>query len=70
MNDIKWMAYALQLAKRGRYTARPNPCVGCVLVAEMDAAEHIIGKGWHYRAGEAHAEINAINDSRKNKHTT
>ena len=70
MNDIKWMAYALQLAKKGRYTARPNPCVGCVLVATINGVEHIVGQGWHYRAGEAHAEVNAINDARKNKHNT
>jgi diaminohydroxyphosphoribosylaminopyrimidine deaminase/5-amino-6-(5-phosphoribosylamino)uracil reductase len=70
MNDIKWMAYALQLAKKGRYTARPNPCVGCVLVATTNGVEHIVGQGWHYRAGEAHAEVNAINDARKNKHNT
>jgi diaminohydroxyphosphoribosylaminopyrimidine deaminase/5-amino-6-(5-phosphoribosylamino)uracil reductase len=70
MNDIKWMAYALQLAKKGRYTARPNPCVGCVLVATTNGVEHIVGQGWHYRAGEAHAEVNAINDARKNKYNT
>ena len=70
MNDIKWMAYALQLAKKGRYTARPNPCVGCVLVATTDGIEHIVGRGWHYRAGEAHAEVNAINDAQKNKYNT
>ena len=70
MNDIKWMAHALKLAKKGRYTARPNPCVGCVLVATTDGVEHIVGQGWHYRAGEAHAEVNAISDARKNKHNT
>jgi diaminohydroxyphosphoribosylaminopyrimidine deaminase/5-amino-6-(5-phosphoribosylamino)uracil reductase len=70
MNDIKWMAYALQLAKKGRYTARPNPCVGCVLVATTNGVEHIVGQGWHHRAGEAHAEVNAINDARKNKYNT
>jgi diaminohydroxyphosphoribosylaminopyrimidine deaminase/5-amino-6-(5-phosphoribosylamino)uracil reductase len=68
MNDVKWMAQALQLAEKGRYTARPNPCVGCVLVATTNDVEHIVGQGWHYRAGEAHAEVNALNDSRKNKH--
>ncbi len=70
MNDIKWMAYALELAKKGRYTTRPNPCVGCVLVATTNGVEHIVGQGWHYRAGEAHAEVNAINDARKNKYNT
>jgi diaminohydroxyphosphoribosylaminopyrimidine deaminase/5-amino-6-(5-phosphoribosylamino)uracil reductase len=70
MNDIKWMAYALKLAKKGRYTARPNPCVGCVLVATIDAVEQIIGQGWHYRAGDAHAEINALKHAHENRRDT
>lgn len=70
MNDVKWMARALQLAEKGRYTARPNPCVGCVLVATSNNVEHIVGQGWHYRAGEAHAEVNAINNSLDNKQDT
>lgn len=70
MTDVKWMAHALQLAEKGRYTARPNPCVGCVLVATTNDVEYIVGQGWHYRAGEAHAEVNAINDSLKNMHET
>ncbi len=56
--DIQWMAHALRLAKRGRYTARPNPCVGCVLVGATQ--NKVVGEGWHYRAGEPHAEVNAI----------
>lgn len=55
-DDYRFMARALQLAEKGRYTARPNPCVGCVLVQNG----HIIAEGWHYRAGEAHAEVNAL----------
>ena len=50
------MARALRLAERGRYTAHPNPMVGCVLVRDGD----IVGEGWHRAAGEAHAEINAL----------
>ena len=50
------MARALQLAARGRYTARPNPMVGCVLVNDGD----VVGEGWHERAGEPHAEIHAL----------
>jgi len=50
------MARALQLAARGVYTARPNPMVGCVIV--NDGA--VVGEGWHQKAGEAHAEINAL----------
>ena len=51
------MAQALQLAKRGLYTAAPNPRVGCVLV--RDGA--VVGEGWHERAGGPHAEVNALN---------
>lgn len=50
------MQRALALAERGRYTVSPNPMVGCVLV--RDGA--VIAEGWHERAGEAHAEVNAL----------
>ena len=50
------MARAIQLAKKGLYTVEPNPRVGCVIVK----ANKIIGEGWHEKAGEAHAEINAL----------
>ena len=51
-----FMARALRLASRGAYTAHPNPMVGCVLVRDGE----IVGEGWHEAAGEAHAEINAL----------
>lgn len=54
--DSACMARALRLAERGRYGAHPNPMVGCVLA--RDGAP--IGEGWHARAGEAHAEIAAL----------
>jgi len=50
------MARALRLAERGRYSAHPNPVVGCVLVKQGE----IVGEGWHQVAGAAHAEINAL----------
>ncbi|NOX92429.1 MAG: bifunctional diaminohydroxyphosphoribosylaminopyrimidine deaminase/5-amino-6-(5-phosphoribosylamino)uracil reductase RibD [Gammaproteobacteria bacterium] len=50
------MSRALQLAERGLFTTDPNPRVGCVLVKNNE----IVGEGWHQRAGEAHAEINAL----------
>jgi diaminohydroxyphosphoribosylaminopyrimidine deaminase/5-amino-6-(5-phosphoribosylamino)uracil reductase len=50
------MARAIQLARRGLYTTDPNPRVGCVLV--RDGA--VVGEGFHRRAGEPHAERNAI----------
>lgn len=53
------MARALRLAARGRYTAHPNPLVGCVLVKD----DKIVGEGWHKKTGEAHAEVNALQDA-------
>ncbi|MEX1032404.1 MAG: bifunctional diaminohydroxyphosphoribosylaminopyrimidine deaminase/5-amino-6-(5-phosphoribosylamino)uracil reductase RibD [Cellvibrionaceae bacterium] len=60
-DDYRHMAAALGLARRGLYTARPNPMVGCVLVREG----RVIGEGWHQRAGENHAEINALAAARE-----
>ncbi len=54
--DHKFMSRALYLAKKGIYTTAPNPNVGCVLVKDGK----VIGEGWHEKAGEAHAEINAL----------
>ncbi|MDS4021280.1 MAG: bifunctional diaminohydroxyphosphoribosylaminopyrimidine deaminase/5-amino-6-(5-phosphoribosylamino)uracil reductase RibD [Candidatus Competibacter sp.] len=50
------MTRALVLARRGLYGTDPNPRVGCVLVREGA----IVGEGWHERAGEPHAEANAL----------
>jgi len=54
--DHAFMARAIQLAARGKYTTQPNPAVGCVLVQ----GEDIVGEGWHEQAGKAHAEVNAL----------
>jgi diaminohydroxyphosphoribosylaminopyrimidine deaminase/5-amino-6-(5-phosphoribosylamino)uracil reductase len=51
------MSRAIQLAKRGRYTCDPNPRVGCVIVNN----DNIIAEGCHAISGEAHAEVNALN---------
>lgn len=58
-NDTAHMALALRLAVKGRYTAHPNPMVGCVIV--KDGAR--VGEGWHEQNGAAHAEINALNNA-------
>ena len=55
-NDHQHMAHAIQLAARGLYTTDPNPRVGCVIVKD----KLVVGEGWHVRAGEAHAEIHAL----------
>lgn len=54
--DAHWMARALELARRGRYTTSPNPAVGCVIVKD----DHIVGEGFHQRAGGPHAEVFAL----------
>ncbi|GAA5317717.1 MAG: bifunctional diaminohydroxyphosphoribosylaminopyrimidine deaminase/5-amino-6-(5-phosphoribosylamino)uracil reductase RibD [Candidatus Pelagadaptatus aseana] len=54
------MARAIRLARNGLYTTMPNPRVGCVLV--KDGA--VIAEGWHARAGEGHAEVQALADAR------
>lgn len=56
MNDEKWMKQVLRLAARGKGRTSPNPMVGAIVVKEGRA----IGKGYHARAGEAHAERVAL----------
>lgn len=57
--DRDYMERALALAERGRGRTSPNPMVGCVVV--RDGA--VIGEGCHERAGDAHAEVNALRDA-------
>jgi len=52
----KWMRRALELAQRGRGRTSPNPMVGALLLKEG----RIVGEGFHARAGEPHAEANAL----------
>lgn len=54
--DRQMMATALQLAARGRYSTSPNPRVGCVICRDAK----VIAQGWHQRAGDGHAEVNAL----------
>lgn len=56
MQDEMYMARALKLAQQGRFTTHPNPRVGCVIVRDGE----IVGEGFHYRAGEPHAEVHAL----------
>jgi len=57
--DRVHMARALELAARGLFTTPPNPRVGCVIAR----GERVIGDGYHVRAGEPHAEVNALADA-------
>lgn len=54
--DKQYMQQAITLAKKGMYTASPNPNVGCVIVKDG----LIVGRGYHYKAGHAHAETYAL----------
>lgn len=56
MQDEMYMARALKLAQCGHFTTHPNPNVGCVIVKDGE----IVGEGFHYRAGEPHAEVHAL----------
>ena len=55
MNE-EFMRRALYLAEQGRYSTSPNPMVGCVIVRDGS----VIAEGWHRKAGEPHAEIEAL----------
>jgi diaminohydroxyphosphoribosylaminopyrimidine deaminase/5-amino-6-(5-phosphoribosylamino)uracil reductase len=59
VNDKYFMKMAIALAVKGRGFASPNPMVGAVIVKNGK----VVGRGYHKAAGEAHAEINAINDA-------
>ena len=59
MNDTYFMCKALALARRGLYTAHPNPRVGCVIARDG----RIVGEGFHHRTGDAHAEIIALREA-------
>ncbi len=59
MTDEDLMSRCLQLASLGLGKVSPNPMVGAVIVHN----HRIIGEGWHQRYGEAHAEVNAIQEA-------
>jgi diaminohydroxyphosphoribosylaminopyrimidine deaminase/5-amino-6-(5-phosphoribosylamino)uracil reductase len=56
----KYIKRCIQLAQNGLGTTYPNPLVGSVIVHN----NVIIGEGWHKKAGEPHAEVNAIQSVR------
>ena len=57
--DQAHLAEAIELAKRGLYTATPNPRVGCVIAR----GDQVLGRGWHQWAGQDHAEVRALQDA-------
>jgi diaminohydroxyphosphoribosylaminopyrimidine deaminase / 5-amino-6-(5-phosphoribosylamino)uracil reductase len=64
--DREHMTRALALAARGLFTTTPNPRVGSVIVK----GGAVIGDGFHLRAGEPHAEVNALANARARGHDT
>ena len=57
--DAVFLAETMELAERGRFTCAPNPPVGCVIFRDG----RVIGRGFHARTGQGHAEVNAIDDA-------
>jgi diaminohydroxyphosphoribosylaminopyrimidine deaminase/5-amino-6-(5-phosphoribosylamino)uracil reductase len=55
-DDHRFMGEALALARSGEGLSSPNPMVGALVV--RDGA--VVGRGYHRRAGEAHAEVLAL----------
>ncbi len=60
------MELALKLAEKGKGNVSPNPLVGALIVKRG----RIVGRGWHKKCGEAHAEVCALKEaSKKAKHS-
>ncbi len=60
--DTFYMREALRLASRARGLTSPNPIVGALVVKDG----HIIGRGFHARAGAPHAEVVALDEAGDN----
>jgi diaminohydroxyphosphoribosylaminopyrimidine deaminase/5-amino-6-(5-phosphoribosylamino)uracil reductase len=57
-----WMQEVLTLARQGAGHVAPNPMVGAIIIKD----NQVIGRGYHRQFGQAHAEVNAIEDAYKN----
>ena len=71
-DDAHWMRRCLTLARRGAGRVSPNPLVGAVVVGPLEEAPPggaapssfgVLGEGWHRALGEAHAEVNALQNA-------
>ncbi len=58
-SDEEYMRMAFSLARRGEGETSPNPIVGAIVVNEGK----VLGKGFHRKAGEKHAEISALEEA-------
>lgn len=61
LTDEEYMQRALALAVKAEGDTSPNPMVGCVIV---DDEGNIVGEGYHHKAGEPHAEVNALAEAK------
>lgn len=59
-SDLHWMSLALEQARQGIGFTSPNPAVGAVIVTDGE----LIGQGYHRKAGQPHAEVEALLDAR------
>ena len=60
-HDHRWMQRAIELARLGCYSTKPNPNVGCVIVKDGQS----VGEGFHPQAGQPHAEVFALRQAGK-----
>ena len=60
-DHTKYIQLCFDLAKKGAGKVSPNPLVGSILVKNGK----VIGEGWHKKIGEAHAEVNAIRNTKE-----
>ena len=65
-SDIHWMSLALSWAEKAMYITTPNPRVGCVIV---NAQGVLLGAGHTQPAGQAHAEMMALQDAKSQCHS-
>ncbi len=61
-DDNYYMGMAVRLARKGIGKTGPNPMVGAVIVKNGK----VVGRGYHKKFGDHHAEINAINNAKDN----
>jgi len=61
MDDEQWMKRVLRVAEKARGRTSPNPMVGAILVK----GDKLVGEGYHAKAGEAHAEVVALQRARE-----
>ena len=62
LTDEAYMQRALELALQAEGDTSPNPMVGCVIV---DDEGNIVGEGYHHKAGQPHAEVNALAEAKQ-----